>query len=496
MVGAGGSKPIRRDFMSITQSSMWRHWGQFRFSVIGELLSCPPPKGQLQKAFQRLAQNIYQHPIDSDRKLTLGASTIERWFYKAQNADDPVAVLGRRPRSDAGIRWSMADAVLKEVKAQYERYPRWNVQLHYDNLKVVMKEKPELGKLPSYKTVLRCMRDNGWWRSHEPAQPTQGQILAAARLEKREVRGYEVAYLHGLWHLDFHHAKLRILDASGNWHQPMALAILDDRSRSCCHLQFYLNETAECLVQGLTQAFMKRGLPRALMTDNGAAMLAEETTQGLARLGIEHKTTLPYSPYQNGKQEVFWAQLEGRLLELLRKQKDLKLSFLNQAAQAWVEQDYHRRVNREIRATPLERLLNDKSVARNIPKTDELHLAFTRRVTRMPRRSDSTVVVEGIRYELPPRFSHMQSVVLRAPGWDKSRMILVDPKTDAPLAQLLPQDKTDNASGKRRVISSGTIQTDPVGPLEQPALLKKWMSDHAATGLPPAYLPKEENSIE
>ena len=112
----------------------------------------------------------------------------------------------------------------------------------------------------------------------------------------------------------------------------MALAILDDHSRLCCHLQLYLAETAECLVHGLKQAFMKRGLPRALMTDNGAAMLAEETRRGLQRLAIEHETTLPYSPYQNGKQEVFWAQLESRLLELLRGVENLKLAFVNQAA--------------------------------------------------------------------------------------------------------------------------------------------------------------------
>ena len=79
------------------------------------------------------------------------------------------------------------------------------------------------------------------------------------------------------------------------------------------------------------------------MTDNGAAMLAEETRRGLQRLGIDHETTLPYSPYQNGKQEAFWGQLESRLLELLRGVKDLKLAFINQAAQAWVEQDYHRK---------------------------------------------------------------------------------------------------------------------------------------------------------
>ena len=40
------------------------------------------------------------------------------------------------------------------------------------------------------------------------------------------------------------------------------------------------------------------------MSDNGAAMTATEITEGLARLGILHQTTLPYSPYMNGKQEV------------------------------------------------------------------------------------------------------------------------------------------------------------------------------------------------
>jgi hypothetical protein len=183
-------------------------------------------------------------------------------------------------------------------------------------------------------------------------------------------------------------------------------------------------------------------------------------------------------------------------LELVRKHNDLKLSFLNQAAQAWVEQDYHRRFNREIQSTPLDRLLNGKSVARNIPDSETLRLAFTRRVTRKPRRSDATVAVGGIRYELPARFGHMESVALRAPGWDRSQLTLVDPGTDAPLAQLAPQDKTANASGKRRVISPEISLTDPVDTLEYPALLKKWMADHAATGLPPAYLPKEENTIE
>lgn len=85
--------------------------------------------------------------------------------------------------------------------------------------------------------------------------------------------------------------------------------MLDDCSRLCCHLQWYLDETAETLCHGFGQAIQKRGMPRAALSDNGSAMEAAEFVEGLARLGIVHHTTLPYSPEQNAKQEVFWAQL-------------------------------------------------------------------------------------------------------------------------------------------------------------------------------------------
>jgi transposase InsO family protein len=488
---------VKEDPMKSEKMPMWQRWAQFRFAVIGELLSSPPPKGQLQKAIERLAQQTYQHPIDANRRIGLGASTIERWYYKAKGAADPIAALGRKIRQDAGTRWSISAPLLAALKSQYETHRRWNVQLHYDNLAALVKEQPRLGPMISYKTVLRCMRENGWLQTRQPALPTPGQQRAAERLQRREVRGFEVTHVHGLWHLDFHQAKISIVDAAGKWHRPMALAICDDHSRLCCHLQLYLAETAQCLVHGLTQAFMKRGLPRALLTDNGAAMLAEETTNGLSRLGIAHKTTLPYSPYQNGKQEAFWGQLESRLLELLRGIEELKLCFVNQAAQAWVEHDYHRKAHKEIQTTPLTRMLTGSDVSRPSPDSDFLRLAFTRRISRTPRRSDATVVVDGIRYELPVRFAHMRKVILRVATWDKSRMTLVDANTDAALARLLPQDKARNASGMRRAIGTDDRAVQ-VYSTEQamPALLRQWLADYAATGLPPAYLPMEEISHE
>lgn len=182
-------------------------------------------------------------------------------------------------------------------------------------------------------------------------------------------------------------------------------------------------------------------------------------------------------------------------MELLRGVQNLKLAFVNQAAQAWVEQDYHRRLHSEIQTTPLQRMLDGVDVSRPAPDADTLRLAFTRRIQRTPRRSDATVVVDGVRYELPARYAHLRSVILRAPGWDKSRITLVDPVTDAPLSHLLPQDKAKNASGIRRALHPVKADAPAVCPPDDdplPALLRQWLADYAATGLPPAYLPKEE----
>jgi len=123
-------------------------------------------------------------------------------------------------------------------------------------------------------------------------------VAARDRLEHLEVRSFEMDHVGALWHLDFHHGSRRVLTAKGEWIKPFLMCIIDDRSRLVCHLQWYLDESTHSLVHALSQALMKRGLPRSLMTDNGAAMLAAETTTGLARLGIVHQTTLPYSPYQ------------------------------------------------------------------------------------------------------------------------------------------------------------------------------------------------------
>ena len=471
----------------------WERWGQFRYSIIGGLLASPPEGGALTQALAELARKRYRHPTNPERWVTYGFSTLEKWFHRARNSADPVKALGRRIRRDSGGSRALGPELLAELEALYGANSHWSVQLLYDNLAALVEARPDIGPLPSYQTVRKAMRSRGWHRKRRPLrEPTPGQVLGAERLAQREVRSFEVCCAHELWHADFHASSLKVVDEAGRWQVPVALGILDDRSRLCCHLQWYLAETAEVLVHGLLQALLKRGLPRALLTDNGRAMLAEETKNGLARLGVVHETTLPYSPYMNGKQEKFWALLESRGLAMLEKVPALSLSFLNQATQAWVELEYNQGRHSELGASPLARLLESAEVSRPSPSAEALRFAFTRRALRTQRRTDQTISVLGVRFEVPSRFRHLPRLSVRFVSWDKSHVHLVDPRTGEPLARLVPLDKEKNAAGVRRALAPVDTSPAPHSASPIPPLLAKLLADYAATGLPPAYVPLEE----
>jgi hypothetical protein len=269
------------------------------------------------------------------------------------------------------------------------------------------------------------------------------------------------------------------------------LGILDDCSRLGCHLQWYLREGAEELCHGLSQALLKRALPRALMSDHGGAMVAAETTQGLTRLGILHEMTLPYSPYQNGKQEKFWAQIEGRLLPMLEGVADLTLRQLNEATQAWVELEYNRKGHAELGQSPLVVYQTTKDVGRPAPSAEALALAFTAQLRRTQRRSDGTLTLGAVRFEVPSRYGHLETLHVRAAAWDLGSVHLIDPVTGVVLCRLYPLDKHRNADA-RRAARQAPVDPTPVPPSGPAPLLAKLIAQYAATGLPPAYLPKDE----
>jgi transposase InsO family protein len=469
--------------------SRHQRWAHLRFAVVGGLLAAPPGKGELQATLRELADKSWRHPI-SEQPVRFGMSTIERWYYRARREQrDPVGVLRRKLRRDLGRQSAIGESLEGVLLGQYRDHPSWSVQLHADNLGARVLAEPDLGKAPSYASVRRFLLARGLRKRRGGVSASAGVQRAEQRRQEREVRSYEATHVNALWHLDFHHGRHKVLTVGGTWVFPLLFGVLDDRSRLCCHAQWYLAETAECLVHGLRQAILKRGLPRALLTDNGAAMLADETREGLTRLGIVHHTTLPHSPYQNGKQENFWTQIEGRLMAMLEGVSDLSLALLNRSTQAWIEMEYHRRRHGETGQAPIERFVAGPDLTRPAPPLDELVLAFTASTQRVQRQSDGTLSLRGLRYEVPNRYRHLRRLQLRYASWDRSAAYLVDPHTDKILCRLYPVDLAANASALRRTNDSIEVTPTPSASGEMGALLSQLLAEYAATGLPAAYLP-------
>ena len=173
---------------------------------------------------------------------------------------------------------------------------------------------------------------------------------------------------------------------------------------------------------------------------------------------------------------------------------DLTLDQLNEATQAWIEMEYNRASHSELGEAPVQRYRYHRDVGRPCPSSADLKIAFTAEVDRTQRRSDGTLSLKGVRFQIPSRYNHFQRLRVRAAFWDLSHVYLADPKTGAILCRLFPLDKNKNAQGQRAAKGS---------PLDKPAatvspaasgmapLLQKLIQQYATTGLPPAYLPKD-----
>ena len=128
--------PLKRD-----------RWARLRFSIIGPLLAAPPPTGELQTALTGLAAKSWRHPL-TDRPIRFGVSTLERWYYAAKSAADPVAALRNSLRGDIGRFPSLRPTAIALLTTQYREHPGWTMQLHVDNHRVALvgSDTPEIGR--------------------------------------------------------------------------------------------------------------------------------------------------------------------------------------------------------------------------------------------------------------------------------------------------------------------------------------------------------------
>lgn len=177
---------------------------------------------------------------------------------------------------------------------------------------------------------------------------------------------------------------------------------------------------------------------------------------------------------------------------MLEHQENLTLRQLNQVTQIWVEGDYHQKSHEALKGqTPVDCYLNHRNVGRPCPDSEALRKAFRRQTKRKQRRSDGTISLVGKRFEIPDQYHSLSYITLRYAAWDLSTIDMTDPDSGDILTPLYPLNKSANASGQRR---QRHAEPQPQQlPFNDPSpLIEKLQKDYAATGLPQAYIPKDE----
>ena len=180
--------------------------------------------------------------------------------------------------------------------------------------------------------------------------------------------------------------------------QSKLIAFVDDASRVCVHGQFFLKEDVDSLIEALSSALYKRGVPESLYVDNGSIYTSKEIVQICARLG----TILTHAPVRDGaakgKVERYFRRVRDQFL--CRKLDLSSIEALNRAFTEWVEQDYNATTHSVLGMSPLDRFALDRRRVRYLPPNEVNEELFFVEENRKVH-ADNTFSFKAKRYETP-----------------------------------------------------------------------------------------------
>lgn len=398
----------------------------FRLSVLGPLASrdCLE-RGELKSLVRELAAKSYAIP--NSNRVFLSEKTIEGWYYawKAGGID----ALTPRPRTDHGqskLPQQLQEAILAAKKDNPAR---------------------------SLTTILKLVRSAGISGANRASRSSIHRLLQShglsATVESQPVerRSFVTAHAGDIWYGDVLHGPKVMV--AGRLRKSYLVSFMDDASRLIAHSAFCPAETALEVEGVLKQALLKRGVPKKIVIDNGAAYRAASLQGICARLQIRLIYCRPYSPEGKGKLERWHRTLRSQFLSELDLDAQASIHDVNARLWAWLEEDYHRSPHAGIGGlTPVERYCQDLSRVRPLAelaaRVDEL---FLHRHDRLVRK-DATVSYEGRSFEVPFELTGKTVTLVVDPHAGK--VLSIEAPDGSSLGCATPLDPRANCHRKRR----------------------------------------------
>jgi hypothetical protein len=189
----------------------------------------------------------------------------------------------------------------------------------------------------------------------------------------------------------------------------------------------------------LEQAVRKRGIPKRLYVDNGAAFRSKHLALVCAKLGIALIHARPYTPQGKGKMERWFRTVRMQFLANIAEPEKMTMEELNRALAGWVEGEYHHAPHRGLGGeSPADKWARSSEGVR-IAEADIQHLFLAEQRRRVQR--DRTVTLDGVAFEVDAALVGEQVLLRYDPGrrpdkrtvevWHNQRRIEIARRVDA-----------------------------------------------------------------
>jgi len=348
----------------------------FRFAVISDfVIGTQMSRAEKKRLMCDKCARKWQIPFSEKTSLSIG--TINRWcrLYKDSNGD--LKSLQPKDRCDQGKSRAMdEDTCLSLIELKLEA-PALTVPKLIEQMNRQNRVSPRI--VLNNSTVYRFLHQ---------------QDLVDLPIKKPvDRRKFEAELPNDLWQSDVMHGPK--VDVNGKMRKSYLIAVIDDHSRLIAHGQFYLSEALNSYLEAFENALAKRGLPRKLYVDNGAAFRSRHLEYISASLAIALIHSKPYQPQGRGKIERFFRTVRGQFLTDFKGQT---LNELNEAFEHWLSNIYHQRKHSSTKQTPIARFAANLQCLRATP--DNLHDYF-RIVARRKVNKDRSITLNGRLYEGP-----------------------------------------------------------------------------------------------
>lgn len=366
----------------------------WRYGIISEFLHGDSAGITMHEKLNAAAKRQWRHP--KGHLVALSADTLRHWIYRYRKAG--IDGLRQQTRLDCGSS-SIPTIIRDKFQELREEHPQYTTQ-----------------------RLLHILSENGIWKGSECSRSAFYRYAKEHGLGRKRI-GAELmeqasafAYQEfgQMWTADYMHGPH--IRTGKERRKTYLLAIIDDASRFVVHAQFYLSEGVESLLDGLSTAVRRFGVPRRFYTDNGSAFRSDHLKVVAARLAMHLPHTPARRPQGRGKVERFFRTVRDQWLP---KDDVVSLDSLNTKLNQWL-QGHHNTVHSSLKESPLSRRLAIAKATREVPEVQNLERLFRMHTTRLVNRN-GTISLEGKMFDVQDAIPGQKVSVCYLP-WDLSEI--------------------------------------------------------------------------